>query len=252
MATYEKLTVERFQENLQSGKYNSLTGARRAIGKTSSWSNKEKERASEIAVSHFGGDAGTASAPAKKAVKKVAAKKTVAAAKTAGAKRGPKAAKASPPKAAAKLGRPVGSTKAASMASESPARALRSEGRADMSPREAVLLGTELVTFASQLRDQVRGMKQDSPNSNLNEAIQEVNSILVRAGRLVNSRLPQDSAVEFPPARVAVGVQGTIAPVPSAGENGVALTDNERQIAESLRTAPQATSINSLPRPVQS
>lgn len=98
---YEKLTVERFAVRLKEGAYKGLTGARRAIGKTD-WTKKEKDRAHELADSHFAaGGKSSAKAPVKSAPKvapKAAAKKTAAKAAPA-PKRAAKAAatpKASP------------------------------------------------------------------------------------------------------------------------------------------------------------
>jgi hypothetical protein len=84
--SYEKLTPEKFIENMKSGKYSGVTGARRAIGKAE-WKDAEKERVRGIAEKHFGGaTSGTAPASSKKPSQppksqpKVAAKKTAAAA----------------------------------------------------------------------------------------------------------------------------------------------------------------------------
>lgn len=71
---YEKLTVDRFSDNLKTQKYQGITGARRAIGKTN-WSQKDKDKAHALANTYFG-EEGTP---------KVAAKK-VAAAGSAGSK----------------------------------------------------------------------------------------------------------------------------------------------------------------------
>lgn len=76
MASYEKLTLDRFKASLKEGKYVNLTGARRAIGKTTSWSAKEKESAQELALKHFGGSAPKVAA--KTSVKKAAKAKKVA------------------------------------------------------------------------------------------------------------------------------------------------------------------------------
>jgi hypothetical protein len=57
---YEKLTLARFTERLRDGKYAGLTGARRAIGKLTDWSQKEKDKALEVATKHF--ESGGASA----------------------------------------------------------------------------------------------------------------------------------------------------------------------------------------------
>ncbi len=52
MSSYDKLTLERFQENLNSGRYSTIAGARRAIGKAD-WTDKEKNKARALVDSHF-------------------------------------------------------------------------------------------------------------------------------------------------------------------------------------------------------
>lgn len=69
MNNYEKLTLEKFKVNLEGGKYQNLTGARRAIGKAD-WKEPERDKARGFADKHFGGAPTT-----KKAVVKVAAPK---------------------------------------------------------------------------------------------------------------------------------------------------------------------------------
>lgn len=88
MASYEKLTLDRFQSSLKEGKYASLTGARRAIGKTTSWSGKERASAQELANKHFGSTDDSKPSVKKTTVKKASAKKISAkklSAKTASA-----------------------------------------------------------------------------------------------------------------------------------------------------------------------
>ena len=78
---YEKLTPEAFTKRLAENVYESLPGARRAIGKAA-WAEPAKERAREQALKHFGEAApSTKAAPAKKvvtAVKKMFTAKPVA------------------------------------------------------------------------------------------------------------------------------------------------------------------------------
>lgn len=84
---YERMTLAVFNENLKAGKYETATGARRAVGK-SDWGPHDRKLAAEAIDARFGEDGGKSAAPraAKKTAKKVAKK---AAAKTA-----PKAAPA--------------------------------------------------------------------------------------------------------------------------------------------------------------
>lgn len=113
MASYEKLTLDRFKGALKEGKYESLTGARRAIGKTTSWTAKEREAAQELANKHFGGAPSTPKpkAAAKKTAKAGAKKASVkGSAKKVSAK---KAAVASPPMPEVGATQRTGTTRAA-------------------------------------------------------------------------------------------------------------------------------------------
>jgi len=100
---YEPLTPEKFAEKLKAGIYESLTGARRAVGKAA-WNDAQRDKARKQAEAHFG----TEGAPAPK---KVAAKKPVtgspkkASAKAAPAKKA--AAVAATPKRAPAQARTV-------------------------------------------------------------------------------------------------------------------------------------------------
>jgi len=77
MASYEKITVRDFKKRLENSHYASLIGARRAIGRMSTWSDKEKDKARNIAAKYFG-EVPPGKAPKKKRVaKKVSRKKAV-------------------------------------------------------------------------------------------------------------------------------------------------------------------------------
>lgn len=83
----DKVTMAEFEKRLSEGRYDTLTGARRGIGKMGGWSDKEKALANEKADAHFGG---------KKAAPKKAKSPKSAAAKA------PKKAKVAAPKVARK------------------------------------------------------------------------------------------------------------------------------------------------------
>ena len=99
MTTYEKKTVAAFKEQLESGGYADLTGARRAIGRMTTWSAADIAKARELADKYFGAEGGAK--PVKKAAKSAAKKAATAAAKPA-AKAAKKAAKAAKKKAVKK------------------------------------------------------------------------------------------------------------------------------------------------------
>jgi hypothetical protein len=73
---YERMTLSVFSENLKAGKYETATGARRAVGK-SDWGPHDRKIAAEAIDARFGEDGGKSAAPrtAKKVAKKAAAKK---------------------------------------------------------------------------------------------------------------------------------------------------------------------------------
>jgi hypothetical protein len=97
MADYQKVTPAKFRARLKDDQYASLTGARRAIGRMSEWSDGQKARARKDAEAYFPEEG---SAPPKKAGKKSVAKKKTA--KKVAKKIVAKKAKAKSKKAAAK------------------------------------------------------------------------------------------------------------------------------------------------------
>ena len=68
----EKVSMSEFEKRLSEGRYDSLTGARRGIGKMAGWSEAERALANRKADAHFG------SAPKKGAPKKGKAPKKAA------------------------------------------------------------------------------------------------------------------------------------------------------------------------------
>lgn len=80
---YAKLTVKNFKARLDNNDYGSATGARRAVGKMSTWSEEEKKKAHALVNKHFGVDDSpskpTAKKVSKKGKKRVAKKKGKAA-----------------------------------------------------------------------------------------------------------------------------------------------------------------------------
>lgn len=75
----DKVTMAEFEKRLADGRYDSLTGARRGIGKMAGWSDKERAQANEKANAYF--EKGAKKAAPKKA--KVAPKKAKAKAEKA-------------------------------------------------------------------------------------------------------------------------------------------------------------------------
>jgi hypothetical protein len=93
---YEKITLAIFKKKLEEGNYTSLTGARRAIGRMSDFSDEDKKKAQALTNKHFG----EASPKMQPVVVTTASKK--AAAKKKAEKPAPKRATKSTPKPAAK------------------------------------------------------------------------------------------------------------------------------------------------------
>jgi hypothetical protein len=100
MPKYNKLSPSDFRKKLKNGEYESLTGAKRAIGKMQEWTEKERNSARTAASKHFGEEP----APAKKVAKKTSKKKATV--KKAEAKKATtkKTAKKTAKKAASKYG----------------------------------------------------------------------------------------------------------------------------------------------------
>lgn len=99
---YEGLNFESFKVNLKEGKYEAAAGARRAVGRAQSFSEKQRNAAREMIDAHFGESSSTPKAA--KPAKKAAAKKAAPAPKKAASSKAPAAAPAKrgrKPKAAA-------------------------------------------------------------------------------------------------------------------------------------------------------
>ena len=82
---YDKLSLASFKESLKSKKYETATGARRAVGKAQTLSDAEKDQARKAIDAHFG-SAPIKAAPTKTAPKKTGLKTAKAAPKAAGKK----------------------------------------------------------------------------------------------------------------------------------------------------------------------
>lgn len=54
MAAYAKITLASFKQRLKNNEYKSITGARRAIGRMSEWTEDDKNSARRAADKHFG------------------------------------------------------------------------------------------------------------------------------------------------------------------------------------------------------
>lgn len=274
---YEKLTVDRFAENLKEGKYKILTGARRAIGKTGSWSAKEKEKAHALANAHFNTHAPLPT-PATKGPKVVAAKTSIAAPKSA-KKQARKAFKKAPaaPKEVETPDIEVHASPAERPSVRKPVNSgIPTEGDGG-SLREAVNLGKHVLEFFSDARTALTFQQSVNPGGDYTRTIQEMDEGIHRSVSYVSRSIPKsDDDGALPPARVAVPREekvsikpkpapiaaastvvsdpiynGTGSPLVPSPVNAVAdLTPEEQKIANDFRNATPASTIAALPRPI--
>lgn len=98
--SYDKLNLASFTASLKENKYESATGARRAVGKATTLSDSDKEKARKLIDAHFGAGATVAKTGAKKASAKTGAKKASAKKAAAQPKKAAAAQKTSSPKKA--------------------------------------------------------------------------------------------------------------------------------------------------------
>lgn len=241
MPTYEKLTLERFKLSLKEGKYETLTGARRAIGKTTSWSAKEREAAQELANKHFSGSAPIAKTAAKATPKKVAAKKTTA--KAAASPKKSAAAK----KTTARKTRSVTHTNGVGEVS-SIARTPQPE-----SPEDHRVVAQDLLAFASNARRELEALEQKDPNIDTKPGRQQIVSIVNDAIAHMNqaaANLPKpvvtSTAPVAAPTRIEVPKASTkevSSPTPSQTEEKVETvadveqTGNDENLTENEKKA---------------
>lgn len=237
---YEKLSPAKFKDNLASGKYQDNTSARRAIGKASSWSDSDKDKARALADAHFGSETPKAAA-AKPAVSKAAKK----------------AAK----KAATKVAAPKAETPAPKAAKKAAAKKAQSEddevvngkilGTSVYNPtgiQESIHAANSIVTIANSAVTVADQLSKASAGMSLQPIYDEVKTALLQSMRMLNKHGGDNppSVLENPgPARVSI-------PTPAAPEETVngtkELTSEEK--AERLLAARPASTISALPRPV--
>lgn len=205
--SYDKLNFASFQEGLKTGKYESATGARRAVGKAAGLSDNEKDKARKLIDAHFGSSAPVA---AKVTAKTAAAAKK--AAKTKPAKE-PKAAKAAPVKAEAKPAK-VGRTKAVS--AEKPVT----------KTVDATRQASTVMKMTTKLTDALVALteaRRVDPTVSLSAAVESFSLTFGEAAKLfkqfaASAQIPPPEAFQAPIASVNVAP----APAPSAPSNGLA------------------------------
>lgn len=192
---YEKLTVERFAASLKEGKYKDVTGARRAVGKMASWSDKDKDKGRELAAKHFGVDGAK-----KPATKATAPKKVAKAVKKAVARVAAKVKKSAVAKSPRVVSDHAGPANAPV---RNPSNLLN---KAPANPGEAVQIGQQLMTFVAHTHGEMEKSRQYDPTADFTRLENEIRGTMTKAVQLVNTSLgvtPKDN-VELPAARVSV------------------------------------------------
>jgi len=276
---YEKLTVDRFGLNLKEGKYKSITGARRAIGKTSSWGAKEKEAAQALANKHFKVEA------TPKAAKPSPAKPAVAA-KPAAPKVAKKAAVKKAPVAAKVTTRDSEPQEAPSEKQYAKVERTPVSG-STTPPREAIAMGEEVLSFLEKTTKHLIVFKELHPTGDFSKAFSEMDGALTRAVTLIAASIPSTASPmeeALPPPRVSLPnpkptpvvkpapkvetkaapegpvvsleakmsprsqVENLVMPAPATPNSD--LTPEEQAMADSLRNATPVSSFAGLPRPV--
>lgn len=188
---YEKLNRTRFSENLNSGKYANLTGARRAIGKAS-WTDKEKESARHEAEKFFGGATPTAASSTPKKASAAKAAKT-AKPKTVTKAATPKVAKAAAKKPAKIPGRKPGR----------PAKAVQAQPLVVQETKnfEEVELGTceRMITISSAAIEAMKNAKTVDNKivlSELQTAVDVMNDAMTRIGEITSALISKPQKQE--------------------------------------------------------
>lgn len=256
MASYEKLTLDRFKQSLKDNKYVNLTGARRAIGKTTSWTVKEKEAAQDIALKHFGGTEPkqAAKAATKKALKVTKKSVTKAQAQAVLPKKQPK--KKGPQR------RPVTSNEdVVGYASDTHGSTAQAG-----TINEHRLAASDTIALATATRQEFENLKRLNPALDIVAATKQLYNILSNAMGHMNqtiSGLPHPGSSSLAAPRIELPENGsgqndvqviaraneTVGDVEENGIHDSELTEAERKVKEIfLQTAP-ASSIAGLPRP---
>lgn len=261
MASYQKLTLDRFKIALKEGKYTGLTGARRAIGKTTSWSAKERLAAQGLANAHFGETGDVPEAAPKKSAKKTSAKKTTA---KASAKSIVKPAKKTPAKRAASSSANAGVGTASAQREIKPGSAL-----------EHRVTAHESVGFVGHARVELEQLKIMNPKLDTSKNEKALFDLLENAiahmGLAVVPAVAQASAVpriqlpktdengNFPdkPSRVVKNIVTDVAPIEAqtvgdVQQNGHIDDEDLTPAERSARDLLQGTGPDlGLPRPQQ-
>lgn len=253
--SYDKLSLASFTEALKSGKYETATAARRGVGKATTLSEADKDKARKLIDAKFG----SGPTPSKKTAKAAPKKKAVAVPK--------KKAAAAPKKAAAAKAAPAPKKVAAAASKRQPQQQKRqAQPAVPAFPASVPSIDLEnLTSISTQIRvaektiqnvgaamNVITQAKDKYPDADLQSALEEMGMTLSGAcnifrtvvhavvtssqnGSTESTGLP---AVKGPEAPRAPVVQQPTAPVvPQLANNGVQPTRAESLFRESAPTA---------------
>ncbi len=205
MSNYTKFDLNTIKEKLKSGAYASRVGAMRAIGKTQSLSEDDKEKARALVAKHFPDDAPApkASKAPKKAAKKAATKKapTVVSGKKASkkvmakktAKKAARRAKSVPPPP------PEGDTETSQLAVADNSTKTSTATAPSRAAIESVgvvgSMGQVISTVAESLRA-MEAAKRIFPKGHFDVAAENAAHTLARAVRVIDQEVVAPSLAE--------------------------------------------------------
>lgn len=182
--SYDKGSFDTFKASLKNGKYETATGARRAIGKLAQLSAEEKDKARKMVDVHFGESSSTSKSP--KSEKKVAAPKAAPKAAAAPARQPRTAAAAAPVTERRKPGRPARTVTTESFAPHIGA-----------APLDDLTVGERVVIAATQALTSLERVK-DAFTVDTSKAVAEYTQTLSRTvglfRRVVTERLGAEAA----------------------------------------------------------
>lgn len=225
--SYDKLSLASFKAALQDNKYVSATGARRAVGKATTLSDGDKEKARAAINAHFGEEA-AAAAPKKTGApkKQAAAKKTTAPKKAAAAKPAPAPKK----KTAAVKRAPVHAAGPAPLAGQ----AIAQHGVIDLENTGSIAtqmrIAEKTIQNVGAALSVLTQAKEKYPEADLGTAVEEMGGTLAGAVGIFRQVVNQISSS---PATANIPAQAAPTPRQGVVNNGVVSNRAEALFNES-------------------
>lgn len=238
--SYDKLSLASFKEALKANKYANATGARRAVGKATTLSDADKDKARAAIDAHFGSAPAAPAAPKKApAAKKAAAAapKKVAAKKAAAA-----------PKKQAAAAKPAAQPKKKAAASRQP-RAAKPEQQAALPVQGVAHVGIDLEnigSIATQMRiaektiqnvaaalSVITHAKEKYPEAELGTAVEEMGGTLAGAVGIFRGVVNQITTNPTGTNLATTAPAPAVEPRQGVVNNGVGTSPAERLFRES-------------------